>query len=44
MDSQFRPYVKVVVLLGEGDVRNSLGIAQTASSVQANCLWVQKYA
>jgi len=32
------------VLLSEGDLRNSFGIAQTASSVRANCLWVQKYA
>jgi len=32
------------VLLSEGDLRNDLGIGQNASSVQANCLRVQKYA
>ena len=32
------------VFLSEGDLYNGFGIAQNASSVQANCLWVQKYA
>jgi hypothetical protein len=38
-----RSYLSAV-LLSEGDLRNSSGIAQNASCVKANCSLVQKYA